>query len=166
MAKPTTYAALICGILSVILAVGVIAGLIKSNPLIIIFALLPTVIYEAYRTEGVSTRWASWSMLVIIILELITVFFNINFDLAQYLGTSGKYIGGYYVPLGNLKIIFPSVMAVLSIILFIRTAGVYTRWLAVLIFIGSFATIYTIDAAIFGQLMKLGVNQGLNRINW
>lgn len=166
MVKPTTQAALICFVLSIILAVGIVLGLIKASPLIIILSLLPTVIYEAYRTEGQSTRWASWVMLFVVAAEIIMVIFGIKFDLAQYLGVSGKYVAGYYVPFGDLKVIFSSIMAVLSIILLIRTAGVYTRWLAVLIIIGAFAIIYTIDAAIFQQLLKLGINQGLNQLHW
>ena len=166
MAKPTTNAGLICSILSVILAVGIIIGLIINSPLVIILLLLPTVIYEAYRTEGESTRWASWAMLLLIAAEIIMVLFGIKFDVAQYLGASSQYVAGYHVPLGDLKVIFPSLLVILSIVLFTRTAGVYTRWLAVLIFIGSFAIVYTLDAAIFQQLIRLGINQGLNQINW
>ena len=55
-------------------------------------------------------------------------------------------------------------MAVLSIILFIRTYGAYTKWLAVIIFVTSFAIIYTIDPLIFKELLKYAVQQGVDSL--
>ena len=63
MAKPAKYATPIC-VASIIAIVAIIIGLVTSNALWIIILLLPAVAYEAYRTEGVSTRWASWLLLV------------------------------------------------------------------------------------------------------
>ncbi|MDD4179558.1 MAG: hypothetical protein PHH14_05865 [Candidatus Margulisbacteria bacterium] len=166
MAKSTTNATPICLGLSILLLIGIIIGLVKLSPLVIIIFLLPTVIYEVYRTEGESTKMASWGLLGVILAEIVAVIFNLNFNLASFLGTSGRYIGGYYLPLGEIKMIFPGLMAILAIILFTRTNGFYTRWLAVLIFIGSLATVYTLDAAIFQQFLKLGINQGLNQLNF
>lgn len=166
MAKPTKYAPIICTILSIVAGLGVIIGLLKDNSIIIILSLLPAIIYEAYRTEGKSTIWASWAMLGAVIAELICVYFNLKFDLASYLGTSSHYIAGYSVPLGEIQVIFPTLMAVLAIILFVRTSGIYTKWLSVIIFIGSFAIVWTIDSAIFQQLLKFGLNQGLHRLNF
>jgi hypothetical protein len=166
MAKPTTNATPICLGLSVLLLIGIIIGLVKQSPLVTIIFLLPTVIYEVYRTEGESTKAASWGLLGVIILDMIAIIFKINLDLAGFLGTSGHYIGGYYLPLGDIKLIFPALMAILALILFTRTNGYYTRWLAVLIFIGALATVYTLDPVIFQQFLKLGINEGLNRLHF
>ncbi|MCX5748889.1 MAG: hypothetical protein NTZ10_01400 [Candidatus Saganbacteria bacterium] len=166
MAKPVKYAPVICTICSIIAGLGVIIGLIKDNTIIIIMSLLPAIIYEAYRTEGKSTIWASWAMLGAVIAELICVYFNLKFDLARYLGSSSRYIAGYNVPLGDIQVIFPSLMAILAVILFVRTNGIYTRWLSVIIFTGSFAIVWTIDSAVFQQLFKFGMDQGLNRLNF
>jgi len=166
MAKPTTYATPICVTLSIITVIGIGIGLLARNPLIIAALLLPAVIYEVYRTEGESTIWSSWLILGAIIAEFVLVIFKINFDLASFLGTSSQYIAGYYVPLGDIKVIFPTVIGILSVILFLRTAGIYTKWLSVLIFLGALSIVYTIDPGLFQQLIRLVVQQGMNHIGY
>ena len=166
MAKPYQHATLICVILSILAIVGILIGVRQLNPLIIIIFLLPTVIYEVYRTEGVSTKWASWGLLIIFIAELILIIGHINYDLAKFFGTTSKYIGGYQVPLGDVKVVGPVIMAVLSAILFRRTRGRYTKWLAVIIFITAFVIVYALDPTIFKQLLRWGVNSGLKQINF
>ena len=164
MAKPTKNAPLICTIVSIVALIGIITGLLIDNTLIIIFLLLPTVIYEVYRTEGKSTKASSIILLVVLIVEVILILFNGNINIAEYLGTTQEYIGGYLVPLGDIKTLGPTLMAVLSVILFVRTRGVYTRWLAGVIFFTSFAIIYSINPAIFSDLFKSAVQEGLNRL--
>lgn len=164
MAKPTKYATPICIVLSILALLGIILGLVFSNVLVVIFLLLPAVLYEAYRTEGRSTKSSSILLLLVLIALILLIIFKVNLNLADYLGTSEGYIGGYLVPFGDIKILAPTIMAVLSVILFIRTRGIYTRWLAVVIFITSFAIIYIIDPTIFSQLMKFGVEEGLEQV--
>lgn len=164
MAKPYQHATLICIILSILALLGVVIGVLQSNPLIIIIFLLPTVIYEVYRTEGKSTKWASWGLLATFIAEIFLIAANVSFDLAQFLGTSEQVVGGYIVPLGDIKIVGPAIMAVLSLVLFTRTRGRYTRWLAVIIFVASFVIVYTLDPTIFRRLLRLGIKEGLRQI--
>ncbi len=164
MAKPTKYAVLISVACTILAIIGVAIGLLKGNPLVIIFFLLPTVVYEVYRTEGNSTKTSSVILLLILIGEIIVLLFNVNFNVAEFLDTTEKVVGGYIVPLGDIKIVGPSLMAVLSIILFVKTYGIYTRWLAVVIFIASFAIIYCIDPLIFKDLFKYAVKEGMNNI--
>jgi hypothetical protein len=164
MAKPTKYAPLICTICMILAIIGIILGLLTLKPLIPIFFLLPTVIYEVYRTEGESTRASSIILLVVLIAEVVLIVFRINFNLAEYLDATEKTIGGYLVPLGDIKIVGPIVMAVLSVILFVRTYGPFTKWLAVVIFVTSFAIIYTIDPLIFKELLKYAVKQGVDSL--
>lgn len=156
MAKPTTYATPICIVLSLLVIVGIIWGMRQHSPLIITLFLLPAVAYEAYRTEGESIRWASWVMLVVIFAELILIKFKINYDLGRFFGEGGTYMIGTYIPFTDLKVIFPVVMVALSFILFFRTIGKYTKWLAVLIFVSSLAIVYTLDAEIFKTLLRYG----------
>ncbi|GAG77114.1 unnamed protein product, partial [marine sediment metagenome] len=73
-------------------------------------------------------------------------------------------VGGYNVPLGDIKAVGPAIMAILSIVLFIRTRGRYTKWLAVIIFITSFAILYALDPTIFSRLLRIGIDEGLKRI--
>jgi len=164
MAKPYKRAASICLVLTILALVGAVIGILRSNPLLTIFFLLPTVIYEAYRTEGQSTRRASWLLLLVLVAEIILIVGNISFNVAEFLGATEETVAGYAVPLGDLKVIAPAVMAVMAVILFTRTRGRYTRWLAVIIFFGAFAIVYTLDPAIFKTLVRFGVEEGLERI--
>ena len=164
MAKPTKHATLICIILTLLALLGIFIGIATSLPLVIIIFLLPAVIYEVYRTEGKSTKWASWGLLIVLIAEVILIVANISFDLAEFSGATEKYVGGYNVPLGDIKVVGPAIMAILAIILFIRTRGRYTRWLAVIIFITSFVILYSLDPTIFGRLLRFGVEEGLKQI--
>ena len=126
--------------------------------------LLPTVIYQVYRTEGKSTKWASWAMLLVIILELVLVFAKIDFNLAELFGTANAEVAGFYVHFGDLRILFPSLMAVLALILIKRTRGIYTKWLAALIFVGALATVYAVDPVWFKELVNIGAEEALDQL--
>ncbi|HEY4662620.1 MAG TPA: hypothetical protein VIH07_02960 [Candidatus Humimicrobiaceae bacterium] len=164
MAKPTKYATLICTIVSILALIGIVIGILISKPLIIVILLLPAAAYEVYRTEGPSTIWASWLLLIILIMEIIFIAANISFDLASFLGESEKVVAGYAVPLGDIKVVGPVIIAILSIILFIRTRGRYTKWLAVVIFITCFAIVYALNPEIFKNLIGLAVDKGIENI--
>lgn len=81
-----------------------------------------------------------------------------------FLETEEKYVAGYVVPLGDVKTTAPVVMAILSAILFIRTRGRYTKWLAVIIFVTSFGIIYSLDPQILGKLLRLGASEALQQV--
>lgn len=164
MAKPTKYAPHICVAATVSALFGIVLGLVFSQPLLIVLFLFPAAIYEAYRTEGKSTKAASILLVFILFLELIFLIFGINFNLAEYLEVSQKSIGGYLIPLGEIKVVAPTVIAILSIILFTRTWGVYTKWLAVVLFLTSFAVVYALDPDLFQDLLKLAFDEGLKNI--
>src|SRR4030042_1386399 len=115
MAKPTTNATPICLALSILTLVGIIFGISSHNPLWVLFAMLPVLAYEVYRTqEGASTKTSSIILLAVTILEIILIIFGVNFNLAQFFETEEKYIAGYYVPLGDVKVFAPVITAVLS----------------------------------------------------
>ena len=164
MAKPYQYATPICLGLTLLAAVGILWGLNTSNPLTIMLFLLPAVLYEVYRTEGASTKSASWGLLIVFILEILFIVGNVSFDLASFLGTEQRYLAGHVIPLGDIKVVSPTIMAVLSFVLFTRTRGRYTKWLAVIILASSFAIVYTLDPTIFTRLLKFGIKEGLDRI--
>jgi cbb3-type cytochrome oxidase subunit 3 len=164
MAKPTKYAPHFCTLFMIIAAVGILLGFIFSKPLITIILLLPAAIYEAYRTEGKSTRAASYILVLILVAEIVLVIFDIEFNLASFLGTEGEYIGGMWVPLGDLRIVGPTVVAVLAVILFTRTRGVYTRWLAGIIFVTCFAIVYLIEPETFKVLLQEAIRLVMRRL--
>jgi len=160
MAKPTTYATPICIVLSILVVIGIVLGFVEKSPLIISLFLLPAVGYEAYRTEGISTRAASWALVVLILAEIICLVFKLNFDLANWLGAGEAFFFGYFMPLGNITIVFPVVMIILSLILFFRTIGVYTKWLAVLILISAIVIVYVINPEILKSLLHMSTYGG------
>ena len=164
MAKPTKHATLICTIVSIIALIGIIIGILISKPLIIVILLFPAVIYEVYRTEGPSTKWASWFLLLLLILEVVFIVANISFDLATFFGTSETSVVGYNIPLGDVKIVGPIIIGILSIILFTRTRGKYTKWLAATIFVTCFAIIYSLNPEIFNNLLGLIVDRGIDNL--
>jgi len=166
MAKPYQYATRICLGLTLLAIIGIFWGLNTLNPLITMIFLLPTVLYEVYRTEGVSTKAASWGLLIVFILEILFIIGSVSFDLASFLGAEQRYIAGHAIPLGDIKVVAPTVMAVLSAVLFARTRGKYTKWLAVIIFVSSFAIVYALNPNIFAKLLKLGVKEGLDKIQY
>lgn len=164
MPKPTEHAPLICTILSIVAVLGIIASLIWKTPIPGIVLLIPTVAYEIYRTEGASTKIASVIIGLVLILELVLVITKVDIDLSKLLGEDTKYIAGYEVPLGLLTIVGPTAMAVLSVVLFVRTYGVFTKWLAVVIFITSLAIVYTINPPMFGELLKFALKEAMDRL--
>ncbi len=161
MAKPTKYADLICVVASVTVVLGIVLGLWLKSPIIITLALAPSVVYEVYRTEGESTRWASWVMLGVLLLELVLIVFRVSFDVAGLMGATQQNVAGYDVPLGDIKIVGPALMGVLSLILIVRTRGRYTRWLAVNVLVGVIALAFLLNPDVAQQLLRQGAQEGL-----
>ncbi len=167
MAKPFQNAPLYCTILTVITVIMALAAFYSHNPLWIIIGLLPVVSYEIYRTqEGATTKYSAILLLIVLVLEAILIIGKVNFDLAAFLGEERKYIGGYYLPLGDVKVCGPILTAILSIILFFRTAGPYTKWLSVIICIGSLTAVYIINPVFFQSMLKIIINGLFDRINF
>lgn len=164
MAKEHQHAPLICGIITVIALIGIIVGVYFKLPLVVLLLMFPAVIYEIYRTEGVSTKFASLGMLAILVAEAVLIIFNININLANLIGGKTE-ITRYRIPLGDVKMLGPVIIAVLSGILIRRTAGKYTIWLAVVILVSSIALLYALNPDILGQLFRGGiVEEGIRRI--
>jgi len=132
-----------------------------------LFFLLPATIYESIRTqEGASTKFSSIFLFVILVLEIFLIIFNVNFDLAGFFGAEEKYIAGYTLPLGDIKIFGPLLLATLSTILIFRTRGKYTKWLSIIIAIGSLVAIYLINPYFFQEALKLIVNSLFDRFSF
>jgi len=68
------------------MAVGAIAGIVTREPLWAVAGLTPITIYEVYRTEGESTRWASRVLLIALVLEGVLLLLNADVNLATLLG--------------------------------------------------------------------------------
>lgn len=159
MAKPWKAATLICTIITVVAAIGVILGLVTGNVLWPIILLFPAVAYQAYRTEGKSTRWASWVLVVLLVATGVLMIFGVEYDLRQLLGEEEAYVAGHVVPLGDVKTVMPAVMAICALILLLRTRGRYTRWLGAVIFVGSLFIVYAMDAEAIGALLRIAIRR-------
>ncbi|MDI9590588.1 MAG: hypothetical protein QM302_06105 [Acidobacteriota bacterium] len=159
MARPTKHAPTIVVATGVVAALGAVAGLVTHDPLWALGGLLPAVAYEVYRTEGETTRWASWVLLGVLLLEGALLVLGVDADLATFLGRDSQTVAGYDVPLGRITVVGPVVMAVACLILLARTRGRFTRALAGIILVGSAAALYIIDPVIMGEWLGGALDQ-------
>ncbi len=172
MAKGYRYAPVICAGITVIALVGSIIGIWKNIPLIIAVCLIPAIIYEIYRTEGVFTTLASWLALIITIGAMYVIYTKTMIDLLPYIA---KFVR---IPVASMRIpaglIAPVLLVIISVFLFKRTSGIYTRWLAVVILITSVALFYGIDPQLIKSVLttsevqqniKEGVKRGIKNIH-
>jgi hypothetical protein len=155
----------VCLVVTLIAIVGALIAISSRNPLWMFVFMLPTVIYEVIRTEeGASTKFSSILLLVLIVLELILIVFGVNYNLASFFDESEKVVAGYTLPLGDIKVFGPLLTAILSTILVFRTYGPYTRWLSVIIAVGSLVAVFLISPNFFQQALKLIVNGLFDRL--
>jgi hypothetical protein len=164
VAKPTKNAPKICVAVIAFMVLGLLVGLLTDQPLWAILGLLPVTIYEVYRTEGASTSWASWVLLAALVLLGVLLVFGIDLDLADLLGRSSETVAGYEVPLGPITMVAPLLMAVLCLILIVRTRGRYTRILAVSILVGAGGLIFILDPTVLGTLVDAVLEVGLPQL--
>jgi hypothetical protein len=163
MAQETKNAALICIILTIAAAIGAGLSIYLKHPLPLVILLLPAVGYEVYRTEGFYTKIASIAILAILLLELALVLGKFTIDLTAFLGERFR-IGRYQIPVGDVKIVGPAVIVFLSFMLFRRTEGIYTRWLAIIILAGTAALIYVLNPELISLFKGQGLQEGLRHI--
>lgn len=145
---------MVCSVLTLWAVIGAVLALLLNQALILACFLLPVVAYELYRTRGKSTIFSSWALLIILILEIILIIFGISYDLGQYLNMENVWVGGQDIPLGDIKILGPTLLAIFSGILFARTAGPYTKWLSIIIFVSAFVLVYVLNPEIFKELLR------------
>jgi uncharacterized membrane protein YhaH (DUF805 family) len=153
MARPTTFATPICIGLTLLAGIGIVLGLMTEEVLYTVAFLMPTVAYEVYRTEGRSTRWASWAMALLVVALFAAVVAGFEFDLREIFGADVTYLDGQEIPLGDVKVVFPAIMAILAVVLWTRTRGTYTRWLAAIIFVTSAFVVHLSAPEMLGDLL-------------
>ena len=153
MARPTKHATQICIALTVLAGIGIALGFATEEVMYPIGFLVPTVAYEAYRTEGRSTRWASWTLAVLVVALVVVAAAGSEYDLRELFGSEVTYVGGESIPLGDVKVVFPAAMAILSVVLWARTRGIYTRWLAAIIFVTAAVVVHLTAPEALGDLL-------------
>jgi hypothetical protein len=155
LARPTTYATQICIALTVLAAVGIALGFATGEVMYPIVFLAPTVAYEAYRTEGRSTRWASWTLAALMVALIVVAAMGIEYDLRELFGDEIVYSGDESIPLGDVNVVFPTAMAILAAVLWGRTRGVYTRWLAGIIFVTALVVTHLTTPDTLGEVLSV-----------
>jgi hypothetical protein len=136
---------IICIILSIFGLLTLILGLIFHNPYLIIAGIPPAAIYEAIRTEGYYTKIASVSIVILVFLEILAILNIIQINLAGTLSQGQAYFRGFFIPLGDIKFVFPLIALVLSISLLYYTYGKYTKWLSIILLASSAALVYIVN---------------------
>ena len=157
----------VCLALTGISVVGILFSLATRNPLWILFFMLPTVVYEVIRTEpGASTKFSSILLLILILSEIGLILFNVNYDLASFFGTSEKYVAGYTLPLGDIRVFAPLLIGILSAILVFRTYGTYTKWLSIIIAVSALVVVSMVNPSFFSEALKLIMNSLFDRLSY
>ena len=128
---------------------GIIGGYLFSLPIITLILLLPAVLYEVYRTEGISTKIASLLVLLLVAVQMIIIFSGVDIYLSEHLGALAQYTPAVLLEFSHVSIAIPIITAIVAAYLVIRTRGVYTRWLALVIIVVSLAVIFIVEPAVF-----------------
>lgn len=166
MAKEYKYASIICAGITCLAAAGIVVGIWNSKPLVTAVGIIPAILYEIYRTEGVFTRLASWMLLIVILAAIYGMYNNIMIDIVPYISKFIAFpVSSKLIPAALLA---PVMLVVLAVFLFRRTAGIYTRWLAIVILITSIALFYCIDPGFIKNVisspeLKHGIKEGAKR---
>lgn len=149
-----TTPATICILCSLFALAFILLSFGLDNPYLILIGFFPAVVYEVIRTAGTYTKAASVIIFLLTILEALALKGVIKFNLATFLDQETAYIKGYWLPLGDITSVFPLVIIVLSILLFQRTAGRYTKWLSIIILISSAALIYQVNREALVEVIR------------
>lgn len=154
MAKPTRHAPMLTLVFALAAVAGLLIGYWRHSPLIAVLLLLPAALYEAYRTEGPSTRWSSAVLSIALVAEALAIWRHVDFNLATWLSSNGQTVADRWVPFGDIKVVFPALVAVLSLLLMARTRGRYTRWLAAVLLVGAVGVVYILDPTLLPSLFR------------
>ena len=153
MPKPVKHAGLICLALTIVAGAGAAGAYFLALPVILVAALLPASVYELVRTEGATTRAASLLVSLALAAQVVVLLAGIRLDLAPILGST-SISAAVPASLLSLSGVLAVVAAVLAVVLFTRTRGVYTRWLAVVVFVGSLGLLYLLAPAEIAKLLR------------
>ena len=152
--KEGKTATLICTIITILALLTLILGFLWKNPYLIIAGIFPAAIYEAWRTEGFFTKIASVGIVILVILEILAILGIFQINLAQIFQQEGAYLQGYYLPLGDVRFVFPAIVVILALVLLFRTYGKYTKWLSVVILINSVGLLYLVNKQVLVEIIR------------
>lgn len=145
---------IICTAITIFALIVLVLGFIFKNPYFLIAGIVPAAVYEAWRTEGFFTKIASVGILILVILEILAILGVININLASALEQEEAYFQGYYIPLGDIKFVFPAAAVVLAISLLFYTYGKYTKWLSVILVLSTVSLLYLVNREALIHIIK------------
>ena len=121
---------LFCIVISIIAVLGIVLGIKLKKPLITATALLPAVIYEVRKAKGLFAKIISLLSLLILLAEIYAATTIISVDLSRL-------TGGLLKHTVNAALLGPVILVIFSIYLLRYAAGVYAKWLSIIILAGS-----------------------------
>jgi hypothetical protein len=143
----------ICLIMTAAAALGIFAGWSFKLPLIIILGALPAALYELFRTSGLFTKAAAMLLLGALLITAYLLISGSGVQLKDFINTDGTLLENIKTDRLDLKTLLMSFAAVLSVFLFLKTMGIYTKWLSIVLLVCSFAVIYISNSRLFSQLI-------------
>ena len=145
----------VCYVLTGIAIITLIVGIWLKNPYWVIAGIVPSALYEAWRTEGYYTKIASVVIAGLSVLEIFAILGTIKFNLAELAGQNYAYVAGENIPLGDIRFVFPIIAVILSIALVRRTYGKYTKWLSILLVASSIALLFIVNKNALTEILRL-----------
>lgn len=152
--------------LAALAVVGTVIGVLLKMPLLITILLMPILAFEIYKPQGKDTGFSCWALLILLILEAISIIFNIRINIAGTLGITKKQTANAINAFGRIDIYILLGITYYSFKLFFKAAGLYLKLLAVIVFAGSLACVYTVDPKLYQKLAYLFSDQVLGRIRF
>ncbi|GEM_PF-6445831 len=136
------YPVYYCLFLTIFFIISCFLSFVTKNSIYLMIGLLPVSLYEIYRTYGIFTKLASILLLFILILEIYIISANVNIDLLKLFFKKEIFLAGINIKFGELRYIFSEIIILLALILLVRTIGIYTKWLSIILIIGCLMIIY------------------------
>lgn len=143
-----------CLIAALIAATCLLCGYYLKSPLIMALGLIPAALYESFRAWGPMTRIASLLFVLILITVSALFLLQINFDMSTFKGGHVKRAALRTLALVDIKVVALLIMALLSLVLVIRSAGPYTKLLSLLIMAGCIFMVWQVSPKQFPALVE------------
>lgn len=131
MAKPFKNALPVCLILTLIALIGCLLAFFFKLPLLSALFILPAAVYEVYRAEGILTKAASGIYTVIMLVLSVMIIFSLDLKLDGLLQLANLSAGKLLAPFAALSTVLVLAAAALGVFIFLKTGGVFTRWLGI-----------------------------------
>ena len=128
---------LFCIVITIAAVLGITFGIKFNKPLITALVILLPVIYELRQAKGLFGKIISLLSLIILFAEIYALTSTINVDLSRMTAGMLKHTI-------NAAMLGPVILIIFSIYLLRYAAGVYSKWLSIIILICSIVLCFII----------------------